>query len=551
MALRDTITNLTGKATAALTAVVNGISRSDRTMADYMSGNNSKPLWPPVEDEARRLRYERNRLVYEGQHNRTLVGYTITDKGERKPLSGVVSVPGESFNFALDPERPYIVYNLCSRLSDLLAERAFAEGVEYTVPDNAQGSKDLLDKVHRDNQLRLVHLLACCAASWRGDVVYEVYYDAEQKRLGVSLTDPDRCFAECHPLDTTRLVAMNIDQKLTLGDAVFLWRKRHELRGEEGWITNKLYRMEEADDGYHVDFATDEVDLDQHPTTALLKGQEEIATGVKGLLVVHVRNKADDRGGYWGVSDYSYDLLTLQGALNNRVTQRETVQDEHVRPWTYGPQIVNDKGQVVQPAGKYLPVEDATGSAPVGMVTWDAQLSSVADSIKDDRQAFATTAGVDTASLMPREQGGAISGRALRIEQMNTQGAAQAKQAAFETGLRQLYAVITQLAAQPYVDLGAWKPEGGKIEPLLPEQIQIAFNDGLPSMTIEDLEELQLELELGIVAKRDAIMRRYGLTQEEAEEKLEWIREEQRAGQPEAPEVQVASPFSTVIPGAQ
>jgi hypothetical protein len=206
------------------------------------------------------------------------------------------------------------------------------------------------------------------------------------------------------------------------------------------------------------------------------------------------------------------------------------VLNKHVTPWMYGPPIMDDKGQI-KTTNKYIEVDDLEGGSPIGMLVWDAQLGAVAEAIRDQRQAFAMTAGVDIASILPREVGGATSGRALRIEQMNTQGAAQDKQQAFLEPLQRLYSVISQLAVQPYVQL-AWQPTAGEVVPLRPDQISVTYGDGLPSTAMDDIEEEERRLTAGNQSIRDSIMRLDGLSQQEADEKLARIQSERQASAP-------------------
>lgn len=536
--LRDTITSLPA-------TLAGFLSRGGRAVSELVTGQSSKPLWPPVSENARRLRYERNALVYAGRHDRVFTRYLLDDKGVPvESRDKLVAVEGEDFHFTRDPKRPYIVCNLCSRTSDLLAERAFAEGVQVGTPEGADADAAVLAMVAAMNNLRSLHLLACVGASWRGDSMYEVSYEAATQRILVSLVDPAICFPETHPLDTTRALAWNIDQLLTAGrDTYYLWRKRHELRDGIGWVLNKLYRLTKDGQGYHVDFTTDEVPLETHPTTALLAGQEETNTGVRGLLVVHVPNRPNPMA-LWGTSDYSFDLLSLQGEIDNRLTQRSDVLDKFVEPWQYGPDLADEKG-AVNARAKYIPVPP-DASAPIGVVTWDAQLGAVEAALKDCREAFAMTAGVDTASLTPREAGGApASGRALRLEQMNTGDSARQKQSDFEAPLKQLYAIITQLAAQPNHPVAG---VSGRPRGLDPSEITLTFGDGLPSMSIEDAEEQALLLENGLTERAAALKVLHGLSDAAAEEMAARI-EGKQGGLPAVPQVAFGSGIRRI--GAQ
>lgn len=551
--LRDTITKAAGAIGGFLTGGSTG-----RGVSDYMSGQDSKPLWPPLSERPRLQRYERNALVYGGYHDRVFLRHLVNDKGEEVINAKQVKLPGEDFYFYADQNRPYIMHNLSSRVSEVLAERAFAEGLAVTVPEGKGKAQDAITVISAANNLRALHVQACTQGSWAGDALYELYFDAARKRIGVSIVSPDRCFPDLDQLDPTRAVAWNIDQVLWLGkDNPFLWRKRHEMRGEEGWILNRLYRMVKDAAGLHVDFETDEVDLATHPTTALIADQYELPTGVRGLLVVHVPNKpggmewVEDGGKMvqqqtlWGASDYSYDLLMLQGDINDRLTQRAGVIRKQADPWVVGPFQADETGGVS--AHHKMMKTDGSGGQ-VQVIAWDASMVAVADHIKDVTRGFAMTAGVDVATLTPREaNGGPASGRALRLEQMNTQGTVQAKQSDAEGPLKELYARAVQLAAaQP---AGAIRGLEGSVPDIDPDEITLGFGDGLPTMSSEDAEEQEMLLTAGLTTRKKALVAVHKVSEQDAEKLATEIEAAQAARMPQVPLVAMGSGIRRMVPG--
>lgn len=478
---------------------------------DLLNGNPLKPTWPPPEELPRLRRYLRNERLFAGEHQAVFV-----ESGE--------------FRWQYDDTREYVAVNLLGRLTKLLSWRAFGEGIEVAGPTEDAAASEFCAYLMQRNRLQDLALQACQSASARGDAVFKVRYDEPARTLRVELVNPSIYFAEFDPLDQTRRVAATIAQVLFHEKSYYLWEERHEFRDEASWIVNQLYKLGGTPEhGLQLDREKGQVALGTIPATATLP--EEQPTGIDELLLVHVANNTGPDSP-WGVSDYA-DLLTLQGEINNRYTQRAEVLDKFVDPFMYGPDLGDEDAQVRLGNLKYIVQPPGSITAPVGMVVWDAQLDAVEQALAECKQDFAATAGVDFSALVPQEAGGPVSGRALRLSQMQTQTTVQGKHRTFEPALQQVFSIATKLAVIVPLE---WAPSEGTLTALESEDIVVKFGDGLPSDSLEDAQEQEMLLTMGVQSRHDAIMLLHGLDDESATELLAEIDAETKANAPAAPE---------------
>ena len=472
--------------------------------------NQSGLPWPPPEELPRLRRYRRNYMIYRGRHEAVFVGGYKDE--------------GEVWKYSYDETVEYIAVNFLGRVSKLLASRLFGEGVRISAPDGADAAQEFLDALYRNEHLEHRNMIAARGASYRGEAVYKVWYDAKRKRIRVGTVLPSLWFPEADTMDRSQIAAHSICQVLTGADGdrdhYHLWVERHEMLDGVGWITNRVYAAEKASSGYryHPDR---EIPPDQWRQWPRLEGLEpEINTGIDDMLVVHVPNIQAEEESFWGQSDYD-ELLTLQGELNNRWTQREDVLDKHTDPPFYGPEnaLVVDPDHPGEPASvrldemKYLKIRP-DGRAPAGYITWDGHLENVENELKECIDNIAAVIGIDVQAIKPAEGMGPTSGRALRLGQMNTQTTVGEKRMTFGPAKQRVFSLATKLANARGVQLDGPKPEVLQVS-----DIGVHFGDGLPQDVLEDVQVQNERLASGTQHPVDAIMELDGLSRDDAEDK--------------------------------
>ena len=485
--------------------------------------------WPPEGDIARLLAYERNADLYIGNHEGVFV-----DSGD--------------FKFSYDTGREYVIVNLLGALTDLLVNRLFGEGVAVLAPEDDVGTQAFFDHLHARNSLGRYHLEAGISASYGGDAVYKVRYSADEARIVIETVPSATWFPQTSPQDS-RTIEKTLLAQVVWSEAgdTYLWQEGHEVRDGAGYITNEFYPVGGNLEGgkLHVDFLAGSADLETLPEFGPL--QDEAKTGVDAVLVVHVPNRTSPATGFFGIPDYT-GLETIQGELNHRYTQRAEVQDKFVDPVMYGPPLDDETGAVRPTENKYL-VMPEDGTAPAGYLTWDAKLESVLEALNELRLDFAATSGIDLQALRPSEGSGVASGRALKLMNMRTQSVVRGKQAQFGPGLQDVYSLATKLYNSSEVGELAWSPDEGEVNILEPEDITIRWQDGLPSLAIEEIEEQALMLTSGIQSQLRAAQQIHGLGEEDAEALLERISGERQAAAAPSPGAFSLGPaFETIEP---
>lgn len=471
--------------------------------------------WPPESEGPRLRRYAFNEDQYRNARERE--EQRCRDAGKPTPIS-------------------LAMYEV---ITDTLAGRLFGEPVAIAAPADevtdeggnistqASASHEFLDFIATRNRIQQLFTCGAQEASFCGDAVFQVRYDATRLAIIIERIAPETWFPETDPLDSTHIAAHVIGQVLHQGEEAYLWQTRHEMRGEQSWITNRVWRLEEGDSGYTYDPARDEVALDSVEALAGIPAEQ--ATGIDEMLVVHVPNRRI-AGDVYGVDDYSH-LHSMIGEVNNRVSQRADVLDKFVDPVFWGPPPpITGNGVVDMLAQKYLPVLPDSPTPPAGTIVWDAELTAVTEHIRQLTEQIAAGAGIDLVVLVPQIQGAPASGRALRLGQMRTQGTVQLRQQTWTPGIETLMSVATKLAVAPGVKL-KWQPTSGTIAPLEPEDVTVTFSDGLPS---DEIEQTQVETEriaAKIQSRKRAIMALDGVDEAEAEARVQEIDEEAMAGE--------------------
>lgn len=482
-----------------------------------------RPRWPSAEDRERLRRYYRNMRLLAGEHRS-------------------VFVDSNEFAFEYDDSREYVTVNLCGRLTNLLTSRAFGEHTQVSAPDEMPDTQAFLEWVCEENRTDALFQQLCRDGSSCGDAVGRVRYDADRQMIVLERLEPSLYYAEFDARDSAKRTAAIVAQIVQDAQGKpYLWQERHELRDGAGWIVNLLYKL-------HGDLKSGEVRFDPEKdrvsleTCAATQGlPDEAETGVDDLLVVHVAN--GNAAGAWGVSDYA-DIASLQGELNNRWTQRAEVLDKFTDPFMWGPDLGNEFAEYRMRELKYITVPPGETGAPVGMLVWDAQLTVVQQAIKDTISAFAASAGVDFQALLPPEGGGPVSGRALRMAQMQTQGTAVAKQQQFRHAIQQLLSLATKLANAQGVVLD-WQ---GAVQVMEPADLDVRFGDGLPTDRMEDIQEQAEMLSAGVQSQHEAIKVLHNLDDEQAQQRMDEIAGERKTSAPQVPSLTLGPTFTPVEP---
>jgi len=235
-----------------------------------------------------------------------------------------------------------------------------------------------------------------------------------------------------------------------------------------------------------------------------LLDSEEKATGVNDFLVVDFQNSlVSDR--YIGYDEYR-DIETIVDGLETRFIQRAKILDSHSNPAMQGPDYlikrdpITGKAYVDVGGGKYFP---RSGDDPeVKYITWDGKLEAVQKEIDDLERMFYIISGVSPALLGIIKPGLAESGSALKRLLIHTLAKVNSYKKIFDVKMKQVISIASELAVANGV-------EGAKKIDIT--DVVIDWQDGIPNDYTQQVQDESLAVSAGLTSKRSAMKRLYGL----------------------------------------
>ena len=495
---------------------------AQRVVNAWSAPGGERRRWPPPEDEQRLADYQTYRNLHRGEHETVYV----TDGG-----------------YSYDDERPYVTVNMAGEITDLMVDRLFGNMPKITAgkgqrakgkgDNGGQGAKgkgqggtangngngegaehevdpvaDWIDGLITRSNLHSLLIRLATGTSYRGDGALKVRGD---KRRGTTITaiSPSYLFLTTDPDDTDTITEATIGYLRWREKQAYLFQEIHT----PGLIEWALYELRSAGASGTYSYHPEDDRVELNTLDELAGWPDAQATGIDEILIVPIALGGDDEGGIYGRSDYA-DIIGLQGELNNRVTQEAEILDKHADPFMYGPpSLLNEKG-VIDNRNRYVNVNP--GEPEPGYLVWDGQLLAVNQQIVRLIQHIVLTAGLSPESFQMDQQGGAESGRALRMRQHRTADAVEMRQIVYGEALARAMSIASKL------DRGA--------PALEPQEINIEWADGLPTDPVEEIEGTSIEVQSQLLSRRTAIQSLHPQWSEErVEEELEEIQGERGA----------------------
>lgn len=454
--------------------------------------------WPPLSEKARIDRYDRCRLLFEGDHEAAFPGLTATDAD-------------------LAP----ITVNWFKRATTLIADlaspvRIFADNQEVVDRILDQTSFDLLVYDIFVDILRF------------GNAVLKIRFDPNRGGI-VERIDPRYWFPVVSPDDGRDIQAHVIAYDFAqIEDHIEQGYLRAEIH-RPGVIENRLYRL---DSGRSI---TAEL-----PISALERYsglESEVPTGVDDFLVQPVAGllSAD---GVFGLDDYR-NFESLVREIEKRLIRTSRTLDKFadpnllipvdemsIDPATGEPLLTNPySGNSIFEdlkigGGRYIVAETGeTGTRPLpAYLTWDASLQSSFAQIAEIKSQMLAVAEISPALLGDARNGLAESGSALKRLAIPT----LAKVARLRSRVRR--PILRALAICAELERASRYPGSAPLE-----NLSIEWLSSLPPDPVESAQVEQLRKTAGLTSTRSALAR---LDPDATEEDLAWeeakIAEEQR-----------------------
>jgi (2Fe-2S) ferredoxin len=416
-----------------------------------------KPWPPPIEAE-RLKRYNDNRLLFENKHEQVFSQWIkLLRDDQRATLE--------------------IILNWHKRLSTLWADLLLGEPPRITAGDRNSPEQQALERLIRDNSLINVAYEVALDVSRFGTGLFKVRYD---RRGIIEAQQPAVWFPVVKPDNVKEIVAhilaydYEVEEKGLFGTRQnrYLQAEIHEL----GKITTVTYLLRDG-------------------IIAAEQEREEQETGVDDFLIVPVNNTlTSDR--IIGFDDYS-DLDSIIQELEIRVAQISRIIDKHADPNMYGPDSALEQdpqtGQwTVRGGGLYFPV--GPDEKPPGYVTWDGQLEAAFRQIDLLMEQLYVLSETSAAAFGQLKSGLAESGTALRRLMMAPLAKVNRIRMRFDPALKKVLRLASEL------EVAQGMPGAVKLE-----NIDIAWQDGLPQDEMEQAQMYSLLVQNGLVSRGTAL----------------------------------------------
>jgi hypothetical protein len=431
------------------------------------------PLWPNPLDVARRGRYTRNGMLFNGAHK------ALFDPRRDEQAHG-----------------PYVVFNVLHAATCVLGDRM---GLVAPLPvvSEREDAQEALREILDDSHWGRIILRALRGWSYRGDLVLKAFVGTDPLDgtpvVRVAEVLPERYFPTYDPEDTERLNAVSLcweipkapEQPNTTFDPSKAreWWQREEYH-TPGRIENRLYIVRRNETS-GAQYTREPVALNANPDFAELA--EQVDTGIEEIPIVHVPNNEIGEHLPWGISDYA-GVEDLQRTVNERLTDHRHM----LRKWSdpimaLGMSYLNEAKQFnveMSRALVMIPGEQAPQYVPMPLDNYPHSDQEVTRTVTR----LLSVIGVSPESIGLGEGDFPESGRAIKLRQMETLTTVNRKWVSLEPGLKTLWSIVTKLAAV----------HTGGPPSVEADDITVERSDGLPEDERDTLENLVLKQTLGV-----------------------------------------------------
>lgn len=449
--------------------------------------------YPPSDEDRRRLEdYERYYQIFSAQHRKAFADLSAY-------------LPDELVR------RIYVTVNLPGFAVKKIADFLVGEPPRFLAADSSQQA---LDRLVKDTGFTTTVYELAVSTGFRGAGALRIR-TTEDSRLVIEEIPATNYFCERRPGNEREIISQAIAWTVpsTTDKRTFLRVEHHE----PGRIIHEAFEL-----GDHGEVKRP-VPLSTTDGEAAPENPVE-ETGVPHPLLVYVPCFRIG-GEFWGWSDLR-DIFDISDAINNRLTQIDTILGRHANPKLVGLRDMSlaDEHGHVDGRRDYIEMDnpEAAKSLP-RYLTWEGQLEAAFRELDRLLDLFWALAEVSPAVLGLDKAGGVESGKALRLRFVNTEHKVNRRRLYLGPALQQTLYVASLLAASklgaPYVALDA-PPE-------------VEWYDGLPLIYSEAVEDETRLYEAGLTSAESAIMRVQEWTREQAQEELERIRAE-REKEPQA-----------------
>lgn len=456
-------------------------------------------VWPPPGEMKRLDKYRKNKLIFEGEHERV---YHESFKRITRVIGNFEDVVSYS-----------VICNFQKLISLKIADFMLGEPPKITTGNDDSKEQIALDTIAENSDLINTCYSAAIDISRYGDGIFNIYKDEEGKGI-IDITQPSFYFKVVDPKNIRKV-------------------KHHILahtykvpRPNKGFFGG--YK-EEYDHYLYVEIhskglyekVTFKLNDAENMITGVYENIEKVETGLNDFAIVPIHNlMTSDR--VYGIDDYS-DLDSIISEIEVRIAQISKILDKHAEPSVQGPSSAlyrDSSGNWKLKMGNYFP-RDNNEDPEVSYITWDAQLKANFDMIEKLINILAVVSEMGSAIFDNEQKTGQVaSGTALRRMMISPLAKVNRTRMRFDSAIKKAIKLASQLGGEGIVDLSNKK-------------INIFWNDGLPDDPKEQAEIMGIRTgNKSTLSQFSAIQRLDSLSDEDTQAELEAILQDEKDNNP-------------------
>jgi len=464
--------------------------------------------WPPKDRETRERfnMYDTNKELFHGEHAKQ---GGIFDE-DLKRLRRVVGNYDEVVDFVT-------LLNYHKLISVKTADLIFGEKPLIT----SEGNKETIEQIEENTQMFNKFYENVIDCSRYGNGLFYIYEDDENKYGDFDLTQPRFWIPVVDPNNYKKImnhviVYMSCDSD----DNKYLHAQIHY----KGYFERKVFKMsEDKPDTIMTALRTDTMirkDITTHVIGNLTE-EERVETGLSDFAI-QVTSNTVTSDSMFGLNDYD-DINSLVCSLMVRVGQIEKILDKHSSPSVNAPssaaQQDPETGEWSLKMGNVF-FRDSNDDPPTEYITWDAQLEANFKQIELLLNQLYVISEMGATLLGGEDKGGSnTSGRALKFKMISPLAKAKRITMLLDPVIKNVIKLVSSLG-------------GENIKDLTDEKITIKWQDGLPNDKLEEAEIIEKRKNSGTMSTKTVLMEYDQMSEDKAEEELEYIAEENAQNNP-------------------
>ena len=392
--------------------------------------------WPPISERDRLKKYEENKKLFKGEHNKVYADWVRLLREDKKATLE-------------------IILNWHKRISVLWADLLIGEPPKITVGKDSSAEQVEIDNIVENNELLNTVYQIVIDISRFGTGIFNIYNDGSNGIIDI--TPPSIWYPVVSPDNIKKIsyhvLAWTVSVKQGNSTTAYLKVQIHE----KGKYTLRQYMLRDG---------------------TILKEIEEpksIQTGLSDFAIIPIHNIVTSDT-VFGADDYS-DLDSILQEMEIRIAQISRILDKHSDPNMYGDEATLDEnpetGEVTfLGGGKFFPVSE-NGEKP-GYLVWDAQLDANWKELEFLLSQLYILSETSAAAFGELKAGMAESGSALKRLMLAPLAKTQRIRLRVDPALKKAIKLCSQI---------------GNGKNLSKESINISWQDGLPR---DDREEAEI-----------------------------------------------------------